>query len=97
MGRLYPPIIEGTIPAFEGATLVVPFSLNRAVTTSEISKVRLKIKTVNGILKETVTASEILLTGDCFAKFTLNPQNYTVGQFYKVQIAFVLVEENITL
>lgn len=89
MSRLYPPMIEGTIPAFEGTTLVVPFSLNRAVTTSEISNVRLKIKTVNGILKETVTAFEILLTGDCFAKFTLNPQNYTVGQYYKVQIAFV--------
>lgn len=89
MSRLYPPIIEGTIPAFGGTTLVVPFSLNRAVTTSEISTVRLKIKTVNGILKETVTASELLLTGDCYAKFTLNPNNYTVGQFYKVQIAFV--------
>jgi hypothetical protein len=89
MSRLYPPIIEGTIPAFGGATLVVPFSLNRAVASADISTVKLKIKTVNGILKETVTASEIMLTGDCFAKFILDPNKYTIGQFYKVQIAFV--------
>lgn len=94
MSRLYPPIIAGTIPAFGGTTLVVPFSLNRTVTISEISTVRLKIKTVSGVIKETVTASELLLTGDCFAKFNLNPNKYTVGQFYKVQIAFVKGDAN---
>ena len=51
--RLYPPLINGTIPAFCGATLVVPFSFNRAVSVSDVVKMVLKIRTVNGDLKET--------------------------------------------
>ena len=56
MARLYPPIINGTIPAFCGTTLVVPFSLNRAVAKAEIYGFSLKIKTINGNLKETILA-----------------------------------------
>ena len=54
MSRLYPPIINGTIPAFYGATLVVPFSLNRAVSSADIRGIRIKIKTTTGILKENI-------------------------------------------
>ena len=45
--RLYPPLINGTIPAFYGATLVVPFSFNRAVSVSDVAKMVLKI---NGMM-----------------------------------------------
>ena len=48
MAKLYPPNIEGTIPAFCGTTIVVPFSLNRAVSKSQIAGFALKIKTVQG-------------------------------------------------
>jgi hypothetical protein len=38
--KLYPPNIEGTIPAFYGsggtAQLIVPFSMNRTVSKSEV-------------------------------------------------------------
>ena len=53
--KLYPPIISGTIPAFysesmeNGATsakIVVPFSMNRAVSDNDIKGFQLKIKTV---------------------------------------------------
>ena len=54
MGRLYPPIINGTIPAFCGTTLVVPFSINKAVSKAEIYQMAVKVKTVNGTLKETI-------------------------------------------
>ena len=46
--KLYPPNIEGTIPAFSGTTMVVPFSLNRAVSKNEIAGFVVKIKTVQG-------------------------------------------------
>ena len=46
--KLYPPNIEGTIPAFSGTTMVVPFSLNRAVSKNEIAGFVIKIKTVQG-------------------------------------------------
>ena len=44
--KLYPPEIEGVIPAFCGTTLVVPFSMNKTVSKSEISGMIIKIKTV---------------------------------------------------
>jgi hypothetical protein len=38
MAKLYPPYIEGKLPAFTGTAglLVVPFSMNRAVGSGEI-------------------------------------------------------------
>jgi hypothetical protein len=49
--KLSPPLVEGTIPAFysdDGATakLVVPFSMNRAVSKVQVKGIALKIKTV---------------------------------------------------
>jgi hypothetical protein len=29
--KLYPPVIEGTIPAFSGTELTVPFAMNKTV------------------------------------------------------------------
>ena len=46
MAKLYPPLIEGTIPAFKGNELIVPFSMNRAVGKNNIAGFSLKIKTV---------------------------------------------------
>jgi len=36
MAKLYPPNVEGKLPAFTGTTLVVPFSMNRAVGPGEV-------------------------------------------------------------
>ena len=44
--KLYPPEIEGVIPAFCGTALVVPFSMNKTVSKSEISGMIIKIKTI---------------------------------------------------
>jgi hypothetical protein len=51
MGKLLPPNIEGTIPAFyansDGTVkITVPFSMNRAVSNKSITGFSLKIKTV---------------------------------------------------
>ena len=35
--KLYPPVIAGTIPAFSGTSIEVPFSMNRAVGASEFN------------------------------------------------------------
>ena len=56
MAKLYPPNIEGTIPAFytEGTTkIVVPFSMNKAVGKSEVYGFSLKIKYVDGNVIDT--------------------------------------------
>ena len=61
MAKLYPPNINGTIPAFfqEGTVykIAVPFSMNRTVSSSDISGFALKIKTVNGIVKGIFTVN----------------------------------------
>lgn len=58
MAKLYPPIIEGTLPAFYSDTIenienggmveiTIPFSMNKAVSISEVKGFSLKIKTVS--------------------------------------------------
>lgn len=44
--KLYPPVINGTIPAFTGTSLSVPFVMNRSVGRSQIKGFALKLKTV---------------------------------------------------
>ena len=46
MAKLYPPYIEGSIPAFYGTSLTVPFSMNRSVGRQEVSGIALKVKTI---------------------------------------------------
>lgn len=88
--KLYPPIIEGTIPAFYGQTLTVPFTMNKSVSTSEIKGFELKLKTVQsgyqpfaGSLSSTEWNRE---TNE--VKFIL-PSNLNIGQFYKIQMAYI--------
>ena len=50
MAKLYPPYIEGTIPAFYGNTLIVPFTMNQAVSLNSIEGIRLKLKTITSNL-----------------------------------------------
>ena len=38
MAKLYPPHLEGTIPAFCGTSLTVPFIMNKTVGWNEIEK-----------------------------------------------------------
>ena len=89
MARLAPPIVEGTIPAFWGTEINVPFAMNRSVSTEQVAQIVLKIKTIasstylgtfDGIFNQkTMTASFALDE----IKKDLHP-----GQFYKIQLAF---------
>ena len=99
MAKLYPPNIEGTIPAFTGTTLVVPFSMNLAVGESEVKAIVIKVKKVNTnevLLTKETTLFQI--SSECKAFFYLDqadgwvPQ---VGQFYRLQIAYKDHDDNI--
>ena len=54
MARLYPPQIEGVIPAFYGTTLVVPFVMNKTVNNNQVIGMVIKIKSIynNSIVYE---------------------------------------------
>lgn len=104
MAKLYPPYIEGTIPAFTGGEIIVPFSMNRAVSKYEIAGFSLRIKTVqNNTFIATINSTQYDLDA-MEAYFDVNAYNkelldkgltesdtikFTVGQFYKLQMAYI--------
>ena len=94
MAKLYPPRIEGTLPAFYGTTLVVPFIMNRVVSASEVTNMVIKIKKVNtNEVILTKYANNFSIQGNCSATFIFTEEEknkcFSIGQFYRVQIAFV--------
>lgn len=89
--KLYPPIIEGTIPAFCNQTIVVPFTMNKSVSEKEVKGFKLKIKTVQSgyqpFLTETIQMVD--WNTDTSEVSFLLPGTLNIGQFYKIQIAYV--------
>ncbi len=97
MAKLYPPQINGTIPAFysdinSGTTkIVVPFSMNRAVSVNEIGAMQLKIKSLNGTKIGVVNSNLFDTTTKMTATFDLTPfrKDLHVGNYYKIQLAYI--------
>ena len=93
MEKLYPPYINGTIPAFyytEGATkIVVPFTMNRAVAAGEVAGFALKIKTIMGDIKTVETTTDFSIAGSNASVTFLSTETFTVGQYYKAQLAYI--------
>ena len=91
MAKLYPPAIAGTLPAFTGYEIVVPFSMNRSVSQQQVSSMAIKIKHIssNALLAYSTAASIDYDTME--ARFALNPSTSKIsaGHSYKVQIAYV--------
>ena len=87
--KLYPPNIEGTIPAFNGTTLVVPFSMNKAVAKSEVGSFALKIKTT---YNSAYIKNATYIKHDCdkgFVEFDVGDCALIKGNFYKIQLAYI--------
>lgn len=58
VNKLYPPITSGTLPAFVGQEITIPFQMNRAVSMAEVSGLCYIIKTVssNVVIAQGTTA-----------------------------------------
>ena len=96
--KLYPPTIGSSMPAFYQengtATIVVPFSMNRAVSVSDISGFRIKIKTVqsntfihtleNREVNNSITNREVRFIWSDISNF-----NIRLGQYLKIQMAYI--------
>ena len=102
--KLYPPTISGSLPAFynDGGTarIAVPFSMNKAVNSSEIKGLSLKIKTVqsNTFICDLQTIGNVqTMIANKVAIFdwtnindnNSNMKKVTIGQFLKVQMAYI--------
>ena len=94
--RLYPPQLDGTLPAFTGATVVVPFAMNKAVSLSEVTGFRLKIKTtLNDILINDNAPIESTNFTNSSVIFDISSiiSQLKIGNYYKFQIAYVDQDE----
>jgi hypothetical protein len=47
MSKLYPPSIEGVIPAFHEEGLVIPFVMNKTVSRNQVKGFAIKIKSIH--------------------------------------------------
>ena len=95
MAKLYPPYIEGTLPAFSvncgdgNGAISIPFAHNRAVSIEEINGYSIKIKTVqNDILIATLNVND--LSNIPVRNFILQGSalKVNIGQYYKIQVAY---------
>lgn len=97
--KLYPPYIEGTIPAFytdsKGTVLTVPFSMNRTVAANQVQGFSLKLKAAQSNTYLFATDTHARQDFDIESKYEIyfNLNSYVdklnVGDFYKVQIAYI--------
>ena len=87
MSKLYPPNIEGAIPAFSGDSLVVPFTMNKTVSQNNVRSFSLKIKTVQSNTLIKVATSTRIDFDSMEAYFTIT--GLKAGQYYKLQMAYV--------
>ena len=87
MAKLAPPIVEGTIPAFYGTVLTVPFAMNKSVSTMQVKQMVLKIKTISSsTYLETVYTNPDFQTST--ASFIITSNLFNPGQYYKIQLAY---------
>ena len=96
--KLYPPIIEGIIPAFYGSKISIPFQMNKSVSKVEVKGFALKIKTVqnqNVIDTILIDKNEIQNFDWETISFPIDSDKLKIGQFYKIQLAYYDIQDGV--
>lgn len=100
MDKLYPPYISGTLPAFTGTELTIPFQMNQTVSAAEVSGFAYIFKTIqsNVVIAQgqivSPQAQDAINSGSItfqlkFKQINGNAFQLNLGQFYKVQLAYI--------
>ena len=103
--KLYPPYIEGVLPAFcENETgnsiLTVPFTMNKTVSVDSVWGFALRMKTVQSNQLVYTTRQQTNLDTNKEVYFNIIPKNFinphtlNIGQFYKIQIAYIAKQQD---
>lgn len=103
MAKLFPPIIEGIVPAFYDdekgmIKVVIPFSMNRAVSQVQVKGLAVKIKTVQSssylYTGKITSALDYELEDNCWVQVRIDKSDIKMrpGQFYKFQLAYIGVD-----
>ena len=105
---LYPPQIEGTIPAFcrEHGQIAIPFVMNKTVGWNEIDGFSIKIKNIqNNEIITTLNTLKYNSNGEIYSEyskdkqiayFDFNKDNnpFILGQSYKLQMCYITAEKD---
>lgn len=101
MAKLFPPLIEGAIPAFYPeengiVKITIPFSMNRAVGSVQVKGFALKAKTVQSTTYLFTYTQEdknkFNMEDSCYVEFEVDSadmEKLKRGQFYKFQLAYI--------
>lgn len=96
MAKLYPPSIEGKLPACDGGSLIIPFIMNRAVSEESVIRMVGIIKTIStGRIVANLNQGTLVKNENGYAaSFDNDKENgqiakLNIGQYYKIQIAYV--------
>lgn len=106
MAKLFPPILGDTIPAFYSENgivkITIPFSMNKAVSNKQVFGFVLKIKTVQSstylltIQNKDINTYNIEDSPYVTFSIDINEFNpFKIGQFYKFQIAYIDINNEI--
>lgn len=91
--RLYPPIIENSLPAFYGTSLEVPFEMNSTVGKESIEGFILQLRslTSNALIINNVSTTEYNIEKGTvtFKLPDAGVAKLNIGQYYKLQIAYL--------
>lgn len=91
--KLNPPIIENSLDAQYGSELKIPYEQNRSVSVGEFSYIKALIKSVQSSKEIDSINSTSLSQG--VARFEIDDSKYQVGQYYKIQLAYVTADGTI--
>ena len=88
--KLYPPSIEGTLPAFTGNKIIVPISWNPSVSKLDTTiAAAIRIKTVQSNTVLVFTNKGYFNSDQSAMIFNIESKDLKIGQFYKIQVAYV--------
>lgn len=98
--KLYPPYIEGVIPAFYGDVLRIPFVMNKTVSPNDIKGYAVIIKSgFDGSLITTEAISTTTIYEDSnkqkYIEADVSDVRLTAGQVYKIQVAYISTQETV--
>ena len=90
MSNLYPPYIEGKLPAFTDTSSVkILFEMNKTVSKIDVDKMKLIIKDIYS--NDLIGQAETNIFSNNIAWFNCSSLNNTLkeNQYYKVQLAYI--------
>lgn len=91
--KLNPPLIDGVIVAQKGDTLRIPFQMNRSVAKGDVAKMKAIIKSVQTNAPIATVSCNVdqwyYKNNQWIASFPINQSDFLIGQYYKVQLAYV--------